>query len=196
MGVKPGPTTREPDALSSGMQLNPDFLYTIALDSGEVLAKIVATGTGRVFVNDSELALPTSTECWYVSPTALNSLSSSNKLRIIATPLDTLGEHISIDSSFSQKFPSDETAHWSRCSLPVGAQVFSGTCPNGTREGVKAYVVLTIPESGNLSLTHVVWYLPEAPSNGTFQFGGDPPGIEYARTTTPPPTTDVGAASL
>jgi Caspase domain len=198
MGVKMGPTTREPDALSSGMQLTPDFFYTINVNyrdwSDRVLAQIVATGNTDVSVNGTLLGH--STEYWYVDPAVLATLENAKDIAAITITATKILSSYSIDKTFSQTFTSLEKPTWTPgLPLPDGgsSQIFSGT--PATPSNVKAYIVLNIATSGNPSLMHVQWYLPAPSSNEVFN-PGDSSGIRYIQTPTTPPPAYSGAASF
>ncbi len=194
LGVKPGPTQREPDAKQEGAQLTPDFRYAINVinkESEVTIAWIFATTTTAVSVNGTPL--PTNKESWYVDDGTLAKLDGADDITITTTKLETSYD---IPTTFSQSFISAERADWTQpLPLPDDAKNYFFDGASVSQPSVNPmWVVFSIPTSGDLSLTHVQWWLPKAPADGTFNPGSES-GIRYARSTTKPPTTDARAAS-
>jgi hypothetical protein len=195
LGVKAGPTQREPDAAQEGAQLTPDFRYTINAINNEsevTIAWIFATTTTAVSVNGTSLLK--NKESWYVDDGALANLDSADHITITTTKLETSYD---IPSTFSQSFTSAESVDWTQSlPLPDGAKnyFFDGTSASTPSVNPMMWVVFSIPMSGDPSLTHVQWWVSKAPADGTFN-PGDESGIRYAQSKTKPPTTDARAAS-
>lgn len=203
LGVKPGPTQPKPDAKIIGLQLDPDFYYTIYVDS-HVLTQTVAVGDTEVWVildgSPTPLDLPQpDAERWYVNNTLLGAGPGQlgdikeitvETLKIPATKPQ--GPYLWLGSNLVDDGSCPEALDWSNELKPpsgtnVTNYVFKGepTAPAKTTLCILFSVTATTTgATTTYALTEVQWYLfghaeRPSPTSGLLQPGSSPP-ITYS----------------